>query len=302
VLVQDGAVRLIDVFLTEVHPTPWRQAIDLANMMLFLGLRTDAARVYHRAKRFFTDEEIGEALAAVRGPAMPSQLRHMLRERRSDLKAEFLDLLPTRPRPISIQRWSLKRIIFALLALLVLALVLPLLVSWSTQTETATASLYTSDIGCRDHEALWLMAQAVPSATLLPCLEAAPPGWSLSDVKAGSGFASIVFDTDRPYRAAGVTVELRPSCDLAGATEVRSELAGVRRYLRIDRGAVPSSFIRTYVFQGGCVSQRVVASGPSQELVGTSQSAFGFVTRAALGQELAKRSDGRLRLDPDIPR
>jgi membrane-associated phospholipid phosphatase/tRNA A-37 threonylcarbamoyl transferase component Bud32 len=300
-LVQDGAVRLIDVFLTEVHPTPWRQAIDLANMMLFLGLRTDAARVYHRARQFFTDEEIGEAFAAVRGPAMPSQLRHMLRERPSDLKAEFLDLLPTRPHPISIQRWSLKRIIVALLAVAVMALVVPLLVGWSTQTETANASLFTSDIGCGDREALWLMAQAVPSATLVPCLQVAPPGWSLNDVKAASGFASIVFDTGRPYQAAAVTVELRPSCDLADATEVASELAGVRRYLRIDRGAVPSSFIRTYVFPGGCVSQRFVASGPSQELVGTSQSAFGFVTRAALGQELAKRSDGRLRLDPGIP-
>ena len=298
-LVQDGNVRLIDVFLTEVHPTPWRQAIDLANMMLFLGLRTDAARVYHRARQFFTDEEIGEAFAAVRGPAMPSQLRHMLKERPSDLKAEFLDLLPTRPRPISIQRWSLKRIIVALLALLVLALVFPMVVSWGARTEMANASLYTSDIGCGDHEALWLMAQAVPSATLVPCLEAAPPGWALSDVKAASGFASIVFDTDRPYRAAGVTVELRPSCDLADATEVTSELAGTRRYIWIDTNAAPISVIRTDVFQGGCVSQRVVASDPSQELVKASQSAFGFVTRAALGQALAERSDGRLRLDPD---
>jgi hypothetical protein len=257
--------------------------------------------VYHRARQFFTDEEIGEAFAAVRGPAMPSQLRHMLRERPSDLNAEFLELLPTRPRPISIQRWSLKRIVVALLALAVVALAVPLVVSWSTQTEMDNASLYTSDIGCADHEALWLMAQAVPSATLVPCLKAAPPGWSLYEVKAGSGFASIVFDTDRPYQAAGVTVELRPSCDLAGATEVRSELAGARRYLRIDRRAAPISFIRTYTFPGGCVSQRVVASDPSQELVEASQSAFGFVTRAALGQELAKRSDGRLRLDPDIP-
>jgi membrane-associated phospholipid phosphatase/tRNA A-37 threonylcarbamoyl transferase component Bud32 len=301
-LVQDGAVRLIDVFLTEVHPTPWRQAIDLANMMLFLGLRTDAARVYHRARQFFTDAEIGEAFAAVRGPAMPAQLRHMLRGRPSDLKVEFLDLLPTRPHPISIQRWSLKRIIVALLAVAVMAVVVPLLVGWGTQTETANASLLTSDIGCGDREALWLMAQAVPSATLVPCLQVAPPGWSLNDVKAASGFASIVFDTDRPYRRAAVTLELRPSCDLAGATEVSSELAGTRRYIRIDRGAAPIAVIRTYVFPGGCVSQRfVVPISSSSGWENISRSAFGFVTRAALGQELAKRSDGRLRLDPGIP-
>jgi tRNA A-37 threonylcarbamoyl transferase component Bud32 len=301
-LVHDGKVRLIDVFLTEVHPTPWRQAIDLANMMLFLGLRTDAARVYHHARQFFTDEEIGEAFAAVRGPAMPSQLRHMLRERPSDLKVEFLDLLPTRPRPISIQRWSLKRIIVALLAVAIVVLIVPMLLSWTTQTETATASLYTSDIGCSDHEALWLMAQAVPSATLVPCVQVAPTGWNLNDVKAGSGFAAIVFDTDRPYRAAAVTVELRPSCDLAGATEVSSELAGARRYLRIDRSTAPDTVTRSYTFQGGCITQRfVVPISTSSGWENISRSAFGFVTRAALGQELAKRSDGRLRLDPDIP-
>ena len=37
-LVQAGHVRLIDTFLTEVHATPWRQALDLANMMLVLAL------------------------------------------------------------------------------------------------------------------------------------------------------------------------------------------------------------------------------------------------------------------------
>ena len=46
-LVRDG--HLIDVFFTEIHPTPWRQAVDLANMMLCLALRNDPQRVYERA-------------------------------------------------------------------------------------------------------------------------------------------------------------------------------------------------------------------------------------------------------------
>ncbi|HEX6844141.1 MAG TPA: hypothetical protein VF235_03400, partial [Actinomycetota bacterium] len=41
-LVRDGKVLLIDVGFVEVHPTPWRQAVDLANMMLTLALRSDA--------------------------------------------------------------------------------------------------------------------------------------------------------------------------------------------------------------------------------------------------------------------
>ena len=50
-LVRDGELFLIDSAFAEVRPSPWRQAVDLANMMLVLALRTDAARVYARARR-----------------------------------------------------------------------------------------------------------------------------------------------------------------------------------------------------------------------------------------------------------
>ena len=38
-LVRDGRLVLIDVAFAEVHPSPWRQAVDLANMMLVLALK-----------------------------------------------------------------------------------------------------------------------------------------------------------------------------------------------------------------------------------------------------------------------
>src|SRR4029434_2140703 len=60
-LVQDGHVRLIDTFLTEVHSSPWRQAIDLANMMLVLALGTSPQQVYQWALRQFTTDELAEA-------------------------------------------------------------------------------------------------------------------------------------------------------------------------------------------------------------------------------------------------
>src|SRR4051794_5477563 len=47
-LVRDGALVVIDTAFAEVRPSPWRQAVDLANMMLVLALRTDAERVYRR--------------------------------------------------------------------------------------------------------------------------------------------------------------------------------------------------------------------------------------------------------------
>jgi tRNA A-37 threonylcarbamoyl transferase component Bud32 len=64
-LVRDGQLLLIDVFFTEVRPTPWRQAVDLANMMLCLALRSTPEQVYQRALRQFT----GRVLSASSGGA-----------------------------------------------------------------------------------------------------------------------------------------------------------------------------------------------------------------------------------------
>jgi hypothetical protein len=57
----------------EARPSPWRQAVDLANMMLCLALRSSPEVVYQRALHYFTAEEITEGFAAARGLALPSQ-------------------------------------------------------------------------------------------------------------------------------------------------------------------------------------------------------------------------------------
>jgi tRNA A-37 threonylcarbamoyl transferase component Bud32 len=116
-LVRDGRLYLIDVFFTEVRPSPWRQGVDLANMLLVLALRSEPRQVYQRALRRFSVEEISEAFAATRGLTMPTQLRRMLRAQGRDLHAEFLKLLPEPPRPIAIQRFSPRRIGLALAVL-----------------------------------------------------------------------------------------------------------------------------------------------------------------------------------------
>ena len=78
-LVRDHRLLLIDVAFIELRPSPWRQAVDLANMMLCLALRASPQLVYERALGQFTVEEITEGFAAARGLALPSQLRRMLR-------------------------------------------------------------------------------------------------------------------------------------------------------------------------------------------------------------------------------
>jgi serine/threonine protein kinase len=116
-LVREGQLVIIDTAFAEVRPSPWRQAVDLANMMLVLALRTDAERVYARARRQFSEEEIAEAFAATRGLTMPTQLRRLLRQQGRDLHAHFLDLLPYRLPPVRIQLFSWRRVILTVATL-----------------------------------------------------------------------------------------------------------------------------------------------------------------------------------------
>jgi membrane-associated phospholipid phosphatase/tRNA A-37 threonylcarbamoyl transferase component Bud32 len=301
-LVRDGKVLLIDVAFVEARPSPWRQAVDLANMMLCLALRSSPELVYQRALRQFSVQEISEGFAATRGLAMPSQLRHLLRERGRDLHAEFLELLPERPRPVSIQRWNLRRVGLALLAILGLVIVLPAATYWSVRTDRVNTSLYTSDVGCSSREPLWLMAQSVPSAALVPCMQLVPVGWTVAEVRAQDGYSRITFDTGRAGRGA-VVVELTASCDPAGATEVTSEQQGARRYVRIDRNAPEFSATRFYLFPGGCLVERFRSNAAQRvEFATTASLGLGFVTREELRQTLSQHSGGRLRLDPGTTR
>ncbi len=112
-MVRDGKLLLIDVFFVQVRPSPWRQAVDLANMMLVLALRSDTQRVYEHALKYFTDEEIAEAFAATRGVASPTQVRSAIKRDPRDVLGEFRALAPKR-RPVGIQRWSVRRFALAL--------------------------------------------------------------------------------------------------------------------------------------------------------------------------------------------
>jgi tRNA A-37 threonylcarbamoyl transferase component Bud32/membrane-associated phospholipid phosphatase len=130
-MVRDGKVLLVDAFFVQVRPSPWRQAVDLANMMLVLAVRTDAQRVYQHALRYFSEDEIAEAFAATRGVASPTQLRAALKQDGRDLVAEFRALAPAR-QPVAIQHWSLRRIALGLLVVaLAVVAVLVVVHNWA---------------------------------------------------------------------------------------------------------------------------------------------------------------------------
>jgi tRNA A-37 threonylcarbamoyl transferase component Bud32 len=109
-LVKDGHLQLVDVSGLEVRPSPWRQAVDLSNMLLTLALRTDPERVYQRATRVFTPEEIAEAAASAVGLTIPTELQAKMRADGRPLLDRFRQLAPPRER-VSIQRWSAQRLL-----------------------------------------------------------------------------------------------------------------------------------------------------------------------------------------------
>jgi tRNA A-37 threonylcarbamoyl transferase component Bud32 len=299
-LVRDGRMLLIDVFFTEVRPTPWRQAVDLANMMLCLGLRSDPKLVYGRALRQFSVEEITEGFAAARGLALPSQLRRMLRDQGRGVHAEFLRLLPARPRPFRVQRWSARRVGLLLLVVPVTALLLPALRVVLGNDDTNITRLQIVQVDCDRPEPLWLEAQSVPSASLVPCVRELA-GWRLAGANARNGWSQITLNHDRAGEHAMV-VRLTATCDPAGAAELPSPHSGVRHYQRTERLA--GGFAATWHdrFPGGCVTSRLRSTAdPDGRFATEAPVVLGFVPRQALRQLLDERSGGRLHLDPATP-
>jgi membrane-associated phospholipid phosphatase/tRNA A-37 threonylcarbamoyl transferase component Bud32 len=303
-LVRDGRLLLIDVAFTELCPTPWRQAVDLANMMLCLALRSSAQRVYQRALRQFSTEEISEGFAAARGLALPSQLRQMLRAQGRDLHAEFLDLLPERPRPIRIQRWSARRVGLLLLVVPVAALLIPATQLWLVNNDQTTTLLNLPSLDCAaDLEPLWLQAQAVPSASLVPCVPSLPAGWRFVNVSEDSrpsaardGWSMF---TLRKYLVGSLVVRLSATCDTTGAVQRPSDQPGAQRFERTDQGPSGRAVTWYTVFPGGCVTAQLDwTSAADAGIVTEARSIIDFTTRQALQQALEQRSGGRLHLDP----
>ena len=127
-MVQDGRLRVIDVGFGQMRPSPWRQAVDLANMMLVLALGSSPEQVYERAGGRFSEDELAEAFAASKGVTLPSALRRSLHQDGRKLLEQFRELAPER-RPVSIQRWSLRRVGLTLWVVLIAVVIVSLFIS-----------------------------------------------------------------------------------------------------------------------------------------------------------------------------
>ena len=243
-LVADGRIELIDLGFSQIRPTPWRQAVDLANMCLCLAVRTDAPRVYDAALRYFTADDLAEAFAATKGLTVPTQLQSVLKADGRDLIGEFRALAPARD-PIPIQRWSVRRIGLALGVLVGVVAVVAAgtAVFFSYQPEQVKSP------ECAASTPVLLFGQAVPTARYVPCVDTLPTVWSVHDTEVEDGHASFVLDAASLGTA---TIELRVACGTGGI-----QFGGGTPNLGVqgsEEQSGPHTVRRSLRFRGGCLT------------------------------------------------
>ena len=133
-----------------------------------------------------------------------------------------------------------------------------------------------------------LAAQAVPSATLLPCIRSFPAGWSYDGSDIRSGQATFWLDSDRAGRRA-VEVDLARTCDTRGAVEVgpAPDEVGTTRFEKPISLQPIYQADRYYLFAGGCVTYRFrFAAGASTTLALEVAEALSFRPRQPLVDEV----------------
>jgi hypothetical protein len=145
-----------------------------------------------------------------------------------------------------------------------------------------------------------LMAEAVPTASMVPCVHALPLGWRFGSFQARDGGATFTLDSDVAGKGA-LQVELSASCGTGGATRTKSDEAGATMYVAPPSdgtsGAVRSNSVLTarwfYRFPGGC-TEYVFALPASRApaLQAQIRSGASFVSRQSLDRTM-REDDGR---------
>lgn len=139
---------------------------------------------------------------------------------------------------------------------------------------------------CSDVERLSLVAQSVPGATYVPCLDRLPTGWTVTRFQAQRGSTAFSLLSDRANGRA-VDVRYQRRCDVSGAAPATPRTVGGRTYLRLQQIS-PRYTGRLYdVFPGGCVTYDVdLERGPHIALMEDLLAAVRLVPRRELRVEL----------------
>ena len=139
---------------------------------------------------------------------------------------------------------------------------------------------------CADGGSALIVAQSVPTASQIPCLESLPDGWLVASVSIDHDGTVVRLDSDRAGDDAA-TLRLEAECDVSNAVSSVTEFPTVARFDRIDRLEPGFRAARYYVFPGGCVSWSFDfdddASATESVAIGET---LGLVSREALNDSL----------------
>jgi hypothetical protein len=126
-----------------------------------------------------------------------------------------------------------------------------------------------------------LAAQAVPTATLIPCVDSLAAGWTIAGWRVMSGSAEFWLDSDRAGLHA-LTVTLTRSCDTSGAVEITAAAPrpGVRLFEKPLSLPPHFSSDRFATFPGGCITYRYrfTTDAPATSALEVDQG-LGFLER-----------------------
>jgi hypothetical protein len=143
---------------------------------------------------------------------------------------------------------------------------------------------------CRGEDPVFaLAAQAVPSASLLPCLDVLLTGWDFAGSQVVDGAFRFWLASDRAGLKA-VEVELLPDCDVSQAIEVipSPDETGTRRFEEPISLQPAFRANRYYTFTGGCVEIEYRFSSDDATLVLQADQAISFRPRQELVDRFAE--------------
>ena len=149
---------------------------------------------------------------------------------------------------------------------------------------------------CEASQSLALVAQSVPQASFVPCVDQLASGWKSTSFRAVSGHTRFVLV---PSTAGGrpVPVQLVRGCDVSGAPPTTPRAPGVRTYRHLESISPRYKGTLYDVFPGGCVTYDFnFARGPHIGLTEDFQASIALMSRTELRFRLHKKLG--LTLDP----
>jgi hypothetical protein len=126
-----------------------------------------------------------------------------------------------------------------------------------------------------------LMAESVPSASLIPCVRALPGGWTYRAFEADD--TGSTFSLQESDLGAVLEVRFTAGCEPTGQPKPVSGFPTVKEYRTVQAGGASTVWFAT--FPGGCArTEATFPSPPSSSDLTTIYGALSFIPRSDLQQ------------------